>query len=106
MCGCGESPCGEQSHCQETALAEAHRLKLQDGWALRSECVHLCEGAQKRFLGGAMWITLITAITNTYPGTCHVPGAMLHISRFTCDCVCFYLYICNNLNGYLFFIVT
>ena len=39
-------------------------------------------------------------------GACHVPGAMLHILQFIYDCMSLYLYICNNLNGYLFFIVT
>ena len=39
-------------------------------------------------------------------GACHVPGAMLHILQFIYDYMCLYLRICNNLNGYLFFIVN
>lgn len=49
MSGCGESPCGEQSHCQGDCISGSHELKLQDGWALRSECVHLCEAHRSRF---------------------------------------------------------
>lgn len=106
MCGCGESPCGEQSDCQGDCISGSHELKLQDGWALRSVCVHLCVAHRSRFHRRGNVDHDDNGNNKHLSGTCHVPGAMLHILRFIYDCMCFYLYICNNLNGYLFFIVT
>lgn len=73
-------------------------------------------GSVRALLGGtqkpgpqevAVWITMITAITNIYQVLAMFQAlCYIFYNSFFYDWMCLYLHIYNNLNVYLFFIVT